>query len=410
MENNLYDQILILAQKISNSSYTDASEILKMSREMYEKATIFSFLSENDIDNNAKTITQEDISMVENEWQILENEAVLDGKRDVENHQEVETKNVDLEPSAQLLSQSTPTENVIEEEPIDKVESPQETYSEVVSDNAINEDTVQDEESCDDKVAEKGKNKRQKHALKVDDTLQKSLFDQDLFSSEIIGFDPDEDIFVEATEVIKDVPEPVLEHSDEKPIEKDATEKIAPQTEPNTEDLQKETVTEEDTDKKKKSFFSITLIDSLDDESEKTDITEAKIEESTVVSSANGDNEPEIEPKLETQSLPSQNVPTVNDVIGKTDEKPHISLNEVLSSKNIVISLNDRLAFINNLFDGEVDDFENTVKYVFSQHNVDVVVEYISEIVKPYYNNWIEKEQYEKRFMDIVIKYFSENK
>ena len=408
MENTLYEQIRLLANKILQADRQDITPMLDVTRELYEKMTILSYLEgKTPCSEETTTITQEDISMVENEWKLLENEAVLDGKR---------------------------SSDVIDEDIVVNEDEANDIQKEILEHNTslVDEKGEKTEEQVvpiSDKAEEKTTTKRQKHSNKTDDILQKSLFDQDLFSSEIISFDPDEDIFIETNKA--------NEESDvEQEVSTPATldDEVEKKTEIN---IPKQIEESETHDSKKTSFFSFKILDTheelenvgeneplyenkeeendseLDYESakeEKIDKVE-EIKEKQIFDTEHQEildyetkEEPEKELEEEVEVHPIIE-PTVNDVIGQVDEQK-LSLNDVLSSKNIVISLNDRLAFINNLFDGEVDDFENTVRYIFSQKDVEVVVEYISEIIKPYYNNWIDKEQYEKRFMNIVIKYF----
>ena len=98
---------------------------------------------------------------------------------------------------------------------------------------------------------------------------------------------------------------------------------------------------------------------------------------------------------------------TINDVAAereKEDRRP--SLNEILAASNIKIELNDRIAFIDHLFDGDAEAFESAVRYIFSLTDIDVANEYIIEILKPSYNNWFEQEKYESRFAEIVVRHF----
>ena len=104
------------------------------------------------------------------------------------------------------------------------------------------------------------------------------------------------------------------------------------------------------------------------------------------------------------QHTDAERIHTVNDTL--SSEQPRLSLNEILASKNVSIGLNDRIAFINNLFDGDAEAFEASVKYIFSLSDIDVANEYIIEILKPSYNNWFEKEKYERRFVSLILQHF----
>ena len=69
--------------------------------------------------------------------------------------------------------------------------------------------------------------------------------------------------------------------------------------------------------------------------------------------------------------------------------------------------LNDKLAFIKHLFDGKVEDYERVISQVNTSENFIEASKLIQNIVKPDYNNWIGKEAYEERFMEIVETKFS---
>lgn len=112
--------------------------------------------------------------------------------------------------------------------------------------------------------------------------------------------------------------------------------------------------------------------------------------------------EPESSPKEEEPR------PTINEVAAEKEQARRPSLNEILARSNVRMDMNDRIAFINNLFDGDAEAFEASVRYIFSLTDLDVANEYIIEILKPSYNNWFEKEKYERRFSEIVLHHFIE--
>ncbi len=100
--------------------------------------------------------------------------------------------------------------------------------------------------------------------------------------------------------------------------------------------------------------------------------------------------------------------PTINQIAAEKEQVRRPSLNEILARSNVRMDMNDRIAFINNLFDGDAEAFEAAVRYIFSLTDLDVANEYIIEILKPSYNNWFEKEKYERRFSEIVLHHFIE--
>ncbi|WP_299259414.1 hypothetical protein [uncultured Aquimarina sp.] len=102
--------------------------------------------------------------------------------------------------------------------------------------------------------------------------------------------------------------------------------------------------------------------------------------------------------KEEIGSVP-QSMPIlekVNDI----DEKPK-SLNDQLK-KGINIGLNDRLAFIKHLFDGSSTDYNRVLSQLNTLNSKSGARQFVKNMVKPDYNNWVGKEEYEERFMAIV--------
>lgn len=78
------------------------------------------------------------------------------------------------------------------------------------------------------------------------------------------------------------------------------------------------------------------------------------------------------------------------------------SLNDTLKVGGLNIGLNDKIAFIKHLFDGKSEDYDR----VLSQLNTFIAHEnaqsFILDVVKPDYNNWEGKDEFETRFMEII--------
>lgn len=88
------------------------------------------------------------------------------------------------------------------------------------------------------------------------------------------------------------------------------------------------------------------------------------------------------------------------------DETPKaVSLNDKLS-KGIEIDLNDRIAFVKHLFGNSNEDYNRVMSQLLTFDNFYETKSFIEEMVKPDYNNWEGKENYEERFMDIIEKKF----
>ena len=90
---------------------------------------------------------------------------------------------------------------------------------------------------------------------------------------------------------------------------------------------------------------------------------------------------------------------------GLTEEKK--SLNDRLKANTLNIGLNDKLAFIKHLFEGKTEDYERVLSQVNTSSSFIEASKLIKSIVKPDYNNWIGKEVYEERFMEIIESKFN---
>ena len=77
------------------------------------------------------------------------------------------------------------------------------------------------------------------------------------------------------------------------------------------------------------------------------------------------------------------------------------NLNDFLG-KGIQIGLNDRLAFIKNLFEGSAEDYQRVLSQVQTYSNWEEAQLFIQEMIKPDYNNWEGKEEFETRFLKCI--------
>lgn len=90
--------------------------------------------------------------------------------------------------------------------------------------------------------------------------------------------------------------------------------------------------------------------------------------------------------------------------IEKTEAKA-VSLNDKLA-KGIHIDLNDRLAFIKHLFGNSSEDYNRVLSQINTFNSFYETRDFVQDMVKPDYNNWEGKQEYEDRFMDIIEKKF----
>lgn len=115
--------------------------------------------------------------------------------------------------------------------------------------------------------------------------------------------------------------------------------------------------------------------------------------------------EPVFEAKEIQQNLQVETkIETTTEVL--EEEPKSKSLNDRLN-KGINFGLNDRIAFEKKLFGGNPDDMNRVLSQLNTFESFDEAKGFIDAFVKPDYNNWEGKEEYETRFLDIVEKKFS---
>lgn len=89
----------------------------------------------------------------------------------------------------------------------------------------------------------------------------------------------------------------------------------------------------------------------------------------------------------------------------KNDDKTEQNVNDLFATE-FKIDLNDRLAFIQKLFNNNSKEYAETMSKVILFKNWETIVNFIENEVKPKYNSWNENEILEKRFLDILKKRF----
>ncbi len=89
---------------------------------------------------------------------------------------------------------------------------------------------------------------------------------------------------------------------------------------------------------------------------------------------------------------------------GQADDKK--SLNDKLKTGGFNIGLNDKIAFIKHLFDGKSEDYDRVISQLNTSDSFSDAKRLVEDIIKPDYNNWEDKEEFETRFMQIIESKF----
>ena len=89
----------------------------------------------------------------------------------------------------------------------------------------------------------------------------------------------------------------------------------------------------------------------------------------------------------------------------KKEESRQLSLNDKLVGSSIQVGLNDRIAFVNKLFNFSQSDFNKALSKLNACHTKDEALKYFQYQVKPNYN-WKGKEELEERFVSLIERKF----
>ena len=111
--------------------------------------------------------------------------------------------------------------------------------------------------------------------------------------------------------------------------------------------------------------------------------------------------EREVATTIEFENLTADfaNIPEFEPV---EDAQKRKSLNDKLKGRSLQIGLNDKIAFIKHLFDGKSEDYDRVISQINTSKSIEEAQNLISEFIKPDYNNWDGKEEYEERIMELV--------
>jgi hypothetical protein len=112
------------------------------------------------------------------------------------------------------------------------------------------------------------------------------------------------------------------------------------------------------------------------------------------------------EVKEELDKSDEVEVAVKEELVVKEEIKEEPKAEPVATGKPIVLGLNDKIAFEKNLFAGNGDDLQRVLSQLNTFTNWDEAKSFVLDFVKPDYNNWENKEEFEVRFLEIVENKF----
>lgn len=117
--------------------------------------------------------------------------------------------------------------------------------------------------------------------------------------------------------------------------------------------------------------------------------------------------EPELMEKSDTKSSTNSETAAAVEPSGglnATIQKPR-SVNDQWG--RLSVGLNDRTAFVQHLFLGDVEGFNRVISQINTFETLEEVSDFLENQVKPEYNNWATKEAVADRFMRLVQQRFN---
>ena len=358
MKKKLEADLISIAHRILQlKNKSDINQLHLETQKLYEKLSVLRFVDTHF--SEAKPT----IGAFETEQKI---ESIFDKTETVQPEIEAAIEESVVEKTAETaLEQTEETTTSEEQEPVTTEE----------------ESAVEEEETVTDKIHDE--------EISIEETVAEETIETAL--------EPIEEILDESDKEEETVVEREIVGATEVEIEDETSESEAP-FEPAFELLQEKEVQTELEVPKKAEAVQISFEDLLGGNYHDTLFVKKQqienIPTAVVIETPKEEVEPEV-PQL-------KGVPTES--AEKTEPKI-VSLNDKLA-KGINIDLNDRLAFIKHLFSNSSEDYNRVLSQLITFDTFYETRDFVQEMVKPDYNNWEGKQDYEERFMDIIEKKF----
>ena len=120
---------------------------------------------------------------------------------------------------------------------------------------------------------------------------------------------------------------------------------------------------------------------------------------------ADHENQEDIPVKEETEPVKENQHLTMGGNVSFHQVPLNKTINDAFNN-TIVVGLNDRIAFEKNLFNGNSEDLNRVISQLNTLGSYEEAKDFIEDLVKPDFNNWKDKDEYEQRFMQLVEKRF----
>lgn len=217
------------------------------------------------------------------------------------------------------------------------------------------------------------------------------LSDEELEEEETVATETEEEAIVEEPEVEEESTEEIVSEEQKEETIEPAFE-LAFDKKEDVEEVAKE------------SGHQIIFEDFLGSDYKDLEFVKAEIEEKH---KHDHDEEPAVEETKEDikeeikEEIKAEEPQTIEEPVAET---PKPAVEKV--TKGITIGLNDRVGFVNHLFGGSNEDFNRVLSQLNTFDTFQDAKNFIEDLVKPDYNEWKGKEDYEERFLEVVENKF----
>ncbi len=111
--------------------------------------------------------------------------------------------------------------------------------------------------------------------------------------------------------------------------------------------------------------------------------------------------------KIEKPIQPISISPEINETPSVPAAGKNRSINEQMATGLLKIGLNDRIAFVKHLFNGEQQDYNRVLSNLNTMSTFEEADSFINQMIKPEYH-WERKQEYIDRLMEIIRLKFGE--
>jgi len=265
------------------------------------------------------------------------------------------------------------------------------------------EEAVEESESENEKIAEVESQEETKSEEEKVVVGEIELSEEDLDEEEPTVFETEEPTLEEAEEAVDQEVEPKVEEiaALETSEETKKEHGFEPVFELAFDKKEEETVEEV----AKESGHQIIFEDFLGDHYKDLEFVKAEIEKKHEHDHEE-ENKAEVKPEEEVKvdEPVQEEAPKEEEKVEVPREEPKPHVEKV--TKGITIGLNDRVGFVNHLFGGSNEDFNRVLSQLNTFDTFQDAKNFIEDLVKPDYNEWKGKEDFQERFLEVVENKF----